>query len=304
MKVNQHPIFIVGCPRSGTTLLQSLLATQPDVVSFPETRFFELFDSKEKPAHLANWKEAIASFEATSGTSFLSEFMNSVSDQPNGEAADWRKQVFENLIYLIIKDQVPEAIVEKLRWVEKTPFHVFHLDTIHSLYPESKIVNITRDPRDTIYSMKKKLPGMRAMSIPDLAALWKSSILAFNEFNTSTPDLSVSIRYEDLATNPAGIIEKVCDFVGTKFESSRLENRRSVAEQIRHSSESWKTDVSHPNIKAPNTGTKEVPPLRALLQLQSIAGEEMVRYGYRLKYRPIQKIHKIYLNLRASSVSN
>ena len=37
----ERPIFIVGCPRSGTTLLQCLIATQKGVVTFPETHFFE-----------------------------------------------------------------------------------------------------------------------------------------------------------------------------------------------------------------------------------------------------------------------
>ena len=40
--LSQNPIFIVGFPRSGTTLLQSLLCTQKGVVSFPETHFFDI----------------------------------------------------------------------------------------------------------------------------------------------------------------------------------------------------------------------------------------------------------------------
>ena len=143
-------IFVVGCPRSGTTLLQSLLAGHSDVFSFPESHFFN---------HLvpyATWRKYLGL--ARPG---IEKHLNKFCKKA-GIKKDF--SLGESVIPVRIKKCVREFInlLDKRAknkgvktWVEKTPIHLHYISTIEYYIPDAKFVHVVRDGRDVVASMHK-----------------------------------------------------------------------------------------------------------------------------------------------------
>ncbi len=111
---NSEPIFIVGCGRSGTTILQAILGAHPQIFAIP----------KETKIYLRNKRRA-------------AKFLNSIY---------FKAKFFITLI----KQNIPKG---KKRWCEKTPRHIHSINEIFEDFNNKvKIINIVRDCRDVVLS--------------------------------------------------------------------------------------------------------------------------------------------------------
>jgi hypothetical protein len=192
LNTNQRPIFIIGCPRSGTTLLRLLLDSHRHISCGPETSF--LTDLKpilgHHWAHLklygfpkAYWRQKIARFFETFQTEYA---------QKRG----------------------------KRRWAEKTPQYTPHLDFIMSLFPNCQLVHIIRDGRDVVVSYKDRW-GYRAALRSILE--WRSYIIAAQSFGKQVgPDQYHELRYEDLVTNPESTLRQLLDYLDEPWDEQML----------------------------------------------------------------------------------
>lgn len=116
---------------------------------------------------------------------------------------------------------------------ENTPRNVFYIDDILTFFHGAKIINMVRDPRDILLSQKKKwkrwyfgsrgMPLMEAVRVfinyhpVTISKLWNSAINTAEKF--SGDDRMLTLRYEDLITEPEKYINNVCDFIGISFEA-------------------------------------------------------------------------------------
>jgi hypothetical protein len=304
MKVSQKPVFIVGCPRSGTTLLQTFLATQPNTVSLPETHFFEIFDSRDHEVRPEDWQTSIELFELKNGHPFLMNLSHTLSFNPIANHEDWKKALFEELLFEQFKRHIPVATIPSLRWIEKTPYHVFHLPVINKMFPDATFVNIVRDPRAAVFSMQSKLPLGGDMRIQDLAALWKSAVVAFDKFSGEAPQQCITVKYEDLVQDSVSVLRRVCKFAEIDFEESHLEMRSQIASEVRHSTEHWKDDVAKRPILSTNHQYRSQLSLKSLLQIQRIAACQMQLHKYRVEWRILQTSYGMLQEVRAKLKGN
>lgn len=236
-------VFIVGCPRSGTTLLQSLLAANSHIVSFPETHFYEkLFGgrlrstlgipSKKVKAH---WKNVLEEIGHPEMGTFLTK---------NPFLIRQYSKAFLQILDTLTQNQ------GKTVWLEKTPGHLHVIDEIESYVPHTKFIHILRNGGDNIASLLeagKRYPEIWAHEFGTLDQCiesWVEDIrisLAYME-----AEKHQLIKYEHLAKHPEVVLEKLCAFIGVPFEADMVSNYAASADQLILEMEPWKSSVKEP----------------------------------------------------------
>ncbi|WP_161786463.1 sulfotransferase [Methylobacter sp. BBA5.1] len=174
--LNQAPIFVVGYPRSGTTLLQSKLMTQNGIVSLPETHFFSIvrnklrvIDDKIRPDCL---KDAFFTLRERLPFSVEAEqYLTQLAE--NSQLSP--KMMFEAIVVDNLVDNYSLSEIQRSRFLEKTPDHVERLEIIFRNYPDAKVVNIVRHPEKAILSRRANFPGEDTWDIAQHIQKWKTS---------------------------------------------------------------------------------------------------------------------------------
>lgn len=184
----QRPIFIVGCPRSGTTLLHRMLDQHPSISSGSESFILESLYNLER--HRWTELQALA--------------MNQ---------AQWRQRVRD--LFSSIQEQ--RAIKRgKTRWADKTPSYGLILDYIDDLYPDCQVIHVIRNPRDVIDSWRRRVGPVRAR---DAVHAWPTHIRAAREFRDTRPaDRYSEVRYEELVAEPEKIAKGLIEWLGEPWD--------------------------------------------------------------------------------------
>ena len=234
------PIFIVGPPRSGTSLLSAIIGSHSNIACGPETDLFRALPLRDVEQIVTgeNWcekaTERMEEIKYPDGKSIAAHFgltRVQLSEHLSNQAASAK----------VIYSSIPAAFADtqgKARWAEKTPRHLFYVDEIRRVFPDAKIIRIIRDPRDSIPSVIKNI-GLSASLVGEFYR-WASVYAKSEPFFRKDPD-SITIRYEDLVTNTEEQIASICDFIGEEFEPSMLD--REGANLVRVASETWKSDI-------------------------------------------------------------
>jgi hypothetical protein len=219
-KTIQKRVFLVGCPRSGTTLLQSLLAANSQVSSFPESHFFEKLFSGWRLLYLCG----IAS---------------------RGAKPRWKlRQYVRSFVYIFDKITLEYG---RTFWLEKTPGHVQHVREIEQLVPSAKFVHILRNGADNIASMYEV-----AQRYPESWSKWYGTLdqciarwIKDARISRACDGLENHrvIEYNRLVESSEEVLRELCQFIGLTFEPGMLENYTSSAAQLILKKEKWKSAV-------------------------------------------------------------
>jgi Sulfotransferase family len=267
-------VLVVGCPRSGTTLLQSIIAAHPDVFSSPETHFFA--DSVGQRAErmfrmpALSWRErrsrlahrcrvALNVTQARACRRRLVEFLTDagrsdllaeVPDMPLflGRAT----KLYLALGYRLARDQ------GKVVWLEKTPDHLHYLDTVDHYVPSAKVVCVVRSGPDNIASLYDVAHKYRNRWNPRYQTLdgcinrWLSA--AHDASRQAGRANRLFVAYEELARDPFEVTERVCRFIGVPYLRGMVEARGDAYSHIVRDREPHKRNVQ--DAIAPRNGTK------------------------------------------------
>lgn len=203
-------LFIVGCGRSGNTLLRRLLMEKFDLYIPPETyvlpRQIEqyVFNSSlrwpEKVDVILSILENHPEFE-TFGVNSFAGFKQKAKEIPESE------RTFENLISAFYLWLGSVHGVDS-RWVgDKTPLNTLNLGTIGKAFPNAKFIYLERDPVDVVQSY---LDSGIYEKASEAALRWKTSLNAWSRFKKSKASSDViEVRYEELVTSPDEILEAI-----------------------------------------------------------------------------------------------
>lgn len=99
------------------------------------------------------------------------------------------------------------------RWFDKTPQHVYGLLLIAAEFPDSKIINIYRNPLNVVASLKRG-KVMKEDNIIAAANYWREAIMIFKEYEKGHPDRTMNVAYEELTQDPAKHLNAILTFVG------------------------------------------------------------------------------------------
>lgn len=234
-------IFIVGCPRSGTTLLQSLLAAHTQVTSFPESHFFEkLFTEKWPLSSLGiasrrvrpRWNIIISEL----GRPDLLKFLPSYS-------------IFVRQYTRAFVDVYDYLTLERNKniWIEKTPGHLHYVEHINLLVPDAYFIHIIREGAENIASLVDV--GRR---FADTWGPWYGTLDQC--INRWVGDVYKSLKcdalpnhrviyYEQLVHSPHECLQMLCNFIGINFEEEMLLSYAESASQVILNQELWKINV-------------------------------------------------------------
>jgi hypothetical protein len=192
-----RPIFIVGAPGSGSTLLRLMLDSHEHIAIPQETGFLRL-------ARAHTWVPYWALGGEWSANLDLSE------DELAEELADFYGGLFERYA----------ARRGKERWGEKTPFHVWHLDLATRLFPQCQVVGIVRHPGAVVVSQRR-----RFRRAPEQAARqWRRSTTRLLHEAITLGDRCVMLRYEDLVADPESVLRPLLDWLGEPWSAAVLDH--------------------------------------------------------------------------------
>ncbi len=223
------PVFVVGFPRSGTTLLAAMLNAHPRLDCGPETNFIEGIRRRAlRRAILADprWPdravEFVASLRRTDGSA-----VHDVFGVPLEEVRRHLEATGPSLPAMLEALTVPHAARNGAdRWVEKTPGEADRLRTIRGLWPEARIVRVVRDPRGVVASHAAVPWG--AVTASGTAYRWQ---LADDQVASFLPGDggTTMVRYEDLVERPEEAGRAICRFIGEDFDPALLEPGKASA---------------------------------------------------------------------------
>lgn len=201
--------FIVGVPRSGTTLLRLMCDAHPGLSIPPEMGFMP----------------AVAGLRGR-GAGLRRAFFEAVTGMESWDDANLPRAAFGRALSEVEPFTVGEGVrafyrlyaarFGKARWGDKTPAYCLHMDKIEKVLPEARFVHIIRDGRDVALSLRGLWfsPGER---VEQQAELWRNWILTARRLGRRRRHYT-EVRYEELVADPAAVLRKVCDFVGLGYD--------------------------------------------------------------------------------------
>ncbi|MGV3484538.1 MAG: sulfotransferase family protein [Planctomycetaceae bacterium] len=230
----QHLLFIVGVPRSGTTMVRELVSHHPQIeITLDEMQLLPklmLLHGRHPDFSSHDVLESIESVVSRSnfiyhmrkhGFNFdAPRFRSQVLKSPR---ADWHV-VIDALVRQFLpppSDSDPTVIVG-----EKTPSNLMHLEMLADYLPHSRFIHVVRDPRDTCLSMRQ----VWGKSFYRGAVRWRRYLDHYHRITRSGSIAArcVQIRYEDLLEDPAPSMARICDFLKLPFAPQMLSLRRSA----------------------------------------------------------------------------
>lgn len=194
-------VFVVGPPRSGTTLVKNVLESHSNICGFVgETRFFlrrnyagfELSRAEDK-RRLPRKEIQNLVRESNSVTEFFDAIANKVKESQEADI-----------------------------FLEKTPEHALYIDFLTKHFPKSKIVFVVRDPRDGLRSAKSTPVVWSTFSDKDRVVsfieVWRRSVAEYMKHKNEV----LLVRYEDFCQAPSKQLSMINEFIGVDCEKQQL----------------------------------------------------------------------------------
>jgi hypothetical protein len=269
------PIFIVGCPRSGTTLLRNLLRSHPRL-SFPrETHFIpQIYAAYVDPA---NEREARRLTDVLLQLRWVRRWKCDFDKSALAACRSYTGMIDELFQTWLRKEG-------KQRWGDKTPQNVLHMHTLAAIFPQARFIHVYRDGRDVARSLISSPFGPENWFTA--ASQWQSLVQAGRQAGAQLPEgMYTEVRYETLLNDLETTLRQVCEFLEEPFDPailaqsvlpiekrvhriaalrpfSRGYNGQSII--VKDNVNKWKTNVT----------------LKQRILFESVAGELLQELGY------------------------
>lgn len=213
--------FILSRPRTGSTLLRTMLDAHPDTLVPPECQF--VVNLYPKYGRTRGWtRERLVAFTADLAKEPLFRTWQLdirelrkrlLSDSPPASYADLCRAVYLSYRSFYDKGQV-------LALGDKNPGHVLHLSLLRKLYPDARFIHLLRDYRDNHLSLVKA--GFEFPSIGYTTAKWVHFYRLVARHEARAPSQFLTLHYENLVADPGRELARVCNFIGVDFDERML----------------------------------------------------------------------------------
>ncbi|MEL7834104.1 sulfotransferase [Fodinibius sp. Rm-B-1B1-1] len=241
MKINKCvSFFIVGVGRSGTSLLQSILSSHSKICMPPETGFVR--------SNILSWRRnrEFTANEIVSANGKLERIVEGITDG--------QQQLFTNKLYFyyFLIERYKE-VQNKQKIGDKDPRLVEFMKAALELFPSAKFIHLVRDPRDVLLSKKKAEWSKDKPSWYHIFANYIQLKIGESQGQKLSKDKYLLLTYEKLLDEPEISMEKVCNFLGVKFEENMLSFQEKAKELVSEDEKQWKKETMGPLLKN-NTG--------------------------------------------------
>lgn len=212
--MNLQPFFIIGAPRSGTTMLQLALARHSRVAIPPETHFFTLL-LRSFRGQQRHWKR-------------IEKYLRIQLDSPT-------RRIRPGVEAREHFGRLAKSYLDRMRHLgithfgEKSPEHQLRIPQILETFPQARFVLIYRDGRDVALSLRKVEWMPNDLYVNFL--VWLRYYRIQRRFLQQEPQRVICVRYEDLVQNPKAELRPILEFLGLDYEPQVAEgsgNRAGV----------------------------------------------------------------------------
>ena len=238
------PIFIVGTPRSGTTLTATILNKHSRIFIPGETHFFD--DIYSRRFEIGSLAEPTTADTIIQRLSTIYTRYNEETDQKrinalfndNSIINDFKAncKTYRDIYSWFLQLQM--RYEGKVRWGNQVPRDLYYTSEIHSFFPNAKFIICIRDIKDFLVSYKNKWKiatkthnkqRLKILYHPIITSLiWKSSMNHIRKLLEIVPKKNRTIvRYETIVQFPEATIRDVCNCIGEQYEDKMLSIRFS-----------------------------------------------------------------------------
>ena len=271
---SDRPVFVVGCPRSGTTMLQLMLHAHPRI-ALPESRFvLPAYDHRH-------------------------EFGDLRDPQRRRDLGRWITRTHQFGDLGLDEERVIDAIVGapptlgsaigtvfrlyagrfgKPRWGDKSTTYLRHLPQLLRLFPDAQVITIMRDGRDCVASFKEA-PWCRA-DLTQMIGYWAqaadASLRAARRYG---PDTYHVVRYEDLVAEPETHLRTICRFLGEEYDPA-MARPHDVAEVAVPAYEAWHTRTRQAVTAERISSWRERLTQAEIERCEAFFGSRLSQFGY------------------------
>jgi len=237
------PVFIVGLPRTGTTLTERIVSAHSQVESFGETLFIQMMLRKNS---------GVLSIES----------MN-----PEMVEAVAKKDI--RLIAKGYMDSVDYRFGDKPMFIDKLPFNVLYLGFIAKAWPDAKIILLVRNPMDSCFSMYKQVFTWAykfSYSLDGLGQYFVAYDRLINHWRKLLGDRLIEVKYESLVTDQENQTRILLDKLGLEFEQACLDFEKNKSPIATASSVQVREKVHSQSVNKWTRFEEQLQPLKEYLE--------------------------------------
>ncbi len=264
-----RPVFVVGPPRSGTTLLQVQLCRHPDLWVLTETHLLDLWSARhpglrdgDADAFAAYWE----AFTPTDAFGYLELDARAVADRVHAHGGYRATDV---LAAMLCEAAASRGVP---RVGEKTPDHAHHVDRLFDAFPDARVLWLLRDPVATVAS-ELALDRDWTTDVPAVAARrWAAGAAPLRQWQDD-PRVAI-VRFEDLVADPVAGLRRACEHVEVAWDPALLADEGGHDAYVHGRRDPWgQLDPSAGEAPA------DLSP-RALEAIDGVTAELAAAFGY------------------------
>jgi hypothetical protein len=276
---NTRPVFVLGCPRSGTTVLYHMILSSGNFAGYPfESDTFRILGPKF-PGLTSHRNRA----------RLLDFWLRSSNGAQSGlERSDIEARLHRECCnigdFLRI---VMEAMCRKQgvhRWAEKTPDHLLSIAQIKRFIPDSLIVHIIRDGRDSALSLAnfgriQPYFWQRGSKLLSFGVYWKWLVRKGRASGRRLGRDYYEVHYEDLMERPHETLARLGNFIGHELDYDRIAQVSVGA--LRRPNTSFEGLAPHVGFSPVSRWKRQFPP-QELATFEALVGDCLEETGYSL----------------------
>jgi tetratricopeptide (TPR) repeat protein len=246
------PIFILGLPRAGSTLLEQILASHSQV---------------EGTQELAEVQRAVIDLNGRDNN----------LDNPRypGVLTDLKAEDFARMGETYLRDTKVHRVQGRPFFIDKMPNNFRHIGLIHLMLPNAKIIDARRDPMSCCFSNLKQLfaQGQEfAYSVGDIARYYRTYLDLMRHWDRVLPGRVLRVQHEDVVADLEGSVRRILDHCGLPFEPACVDFHKTERSVRTPSSEQVRQPIFRDGLEQ----WKKFEPF--LAPLQEALGDALTRY--------------------------
>jgi hypothetical protein len=274
-------LFIIGCPRSGTTLLRRMVDAHPKIAITRETHWI--------PEMIVQGRGIDVAGRVTPELAALlaahPKFATLGIDREEVERLARARPTYPTLVEVLF-DRYGATRGKRIVG-DKTPGYVREIGLLHELFPYARFVHLVRDGRDVCLSalewerkaeqFRRRFPTWDDAPVATAALWWRRRVLEGRATGARLePELYVELRYEALVADPEGECRRLCDFLGVGFDLAmvRFHEGRTRFEPGLSAKRAWLPPT--PGLR---DWTTQMAP-EQVEEFEAAAGDALEAFGY------------------------
>ncbi len=281
----RSPFFLMGCSRSGTTMLRLILNRHPDLAIPSESHFLIPLVETYSAQSVLTPVQVEAVCQSSVGHSRFAAWQTSPE-----ELATALGSIHEPTLAALIDAtfRLEIAATGKSRWGDKTPEYCSHLGRLHEFFPEASFIHIVRDGRDVSNSLRDRT--WYGWTELQRARHWNRTVGEAESAGRRIGSAQyLRVSYEDLVLSPESTVKSVCDFLEVDVHPSMFAFYEDASH---HVADSVQPGGHHEKLRRPPKPSdvyrwrRESSSLRVML-FESIAGRTMDQLGMHRKFHGV-----------------